>query len=50
VLDYGQAGFMNFLTPYITSVPAVSVLMGDMGILHKASECSCGAKTPFLKS
>jgi phenylacetate-coenzyme A ligase PaaK-like adenylate-forming protein len=49
VLDYGQAGFMNFLTPYITSVPAVSVLMGDMGILHKASECSCGAKTPFFE-
>lgn len=49
VLDYGKSGFMNFVTPYITSVPAISVMMGDIGVLHKASECSCGAKTPYFK-
>ena len=49
VLGYGKAGFMNFVTPYITSVPAVSVMMGDLGILHPASECNCGALTPFFE-
>jgi phenylacetate-coenzyme A ligase PaaK-like adenylate-forming protein len=49
VLGYGKAGFMNFVTPYITSVPAVSVMMGDLGILHPASECNCGASTPFFE-
>jgi len=49
VLGYGKPGFMNFVTPYITSVPAISVMMGDLGILHPASECSCGAKTPFFE-
>ena len=49
VLGYGKSGFMNFVTPYITSVPAVSVMMGDIGVLHPASECDCGASTPFFE-
>jgi len=49
VLDYGQSGFMNFVTPYITSVPAISVMMGDLGVMHRASECDCGAQTPFFE-
>jgi len=49
VLGYGESGFLNFVTPYITSVPAISVMMGDLGVMHKASECSCGAKTPFFE-
>lgn len=48
VLGYGEPGMMNFITPYLTSVPAISVLMGDMGILHPPSDCSCGAQTPFF--
>ncbi len=49
VLEYGKSGFLNFITPYITSVPAISVMMGDLGIMHSADECSCGAKTPFFE-
>jgi len=49
VLGYGRPGFMNFVTPYITSVPAISVMMGDIGMLHPAEECSCGAQTPFFE-
>jgi hypothetical protein len=40
---------MNFITPYITSVPAISVMMGDLGVMHRANECGCGAKTPFFE-
>lgn len=48
-LPYGEAGFANFVTPHLLSVPAVSVLMGDMAVLHPAEECGCGIKTPFME-
>ncbi|WP_028585023.1 LuxE/PaaK family acyltransferase [Desulfogranum mediterraneum] len=49
VQGYGKPGFMNFVTPYITSVPAVSVMMGDLGVMHPPSVCSCGAQTPCFE-
>ncbi|MBQ6807188.1 MAG: acyl-protein synthetase [Lachnospiraceae bacterium] len=48
-LPYGQPGFANFITPHLMSVPAVSVLMGDMAVLHDPKECGCGIKTPFME-
>jgi len=45
----GTPGFANFITPHLLSVPAVSVLMGDMAVLHDAEECPCGIKTPFME-
>jgi hypothetical protein len=49
VLGYGREGFLQFLSPYILSVPAQSVLMGDLAILHPGYECSCGIATPFFE-
>lgn len=49
VLDYGEVGFLNFISPYITSMPAHSIIMGDLATLHRASECACGTMTPFFK-
>lgn len=48
-LPFGEAGFANFITPHLLSVPAVSVLMGDMAVMHPAEECGCGIKTPFME-
>jgi len=48
-LPYGKPGFANFITPHLLSVPAVSVLMGDMAVLHDPKECGCGIKTPFME-
>ncbi|QXL85419.1 acyl-protein synthase [Comamonas sp. NLF-1-9] len=48
-LAHGQAGFLSFLSPYITSVPAHSVVMGDLGVLHAASSCACGTPTPWFE-
>ena len=48
-LPYGEAGFANFITPHLMSVPAVSVLMGDMAVLHPGEECGCGIKTPYME-
>lgn len=48
-LGYGKPGFANFITPHLLSVPAVSVLMGDMAVLHAPEECTCGIKTPYME-
>ncbi len=48
-LGYGQPGFLHFVSPYITSVPAQSVLMDDLAVMHPHTECSCEIKTPFFK-
>ena len=48
-LPYGEAGFANFITPHLLSVPAVSVLMGDMAVMHPGEECGCGIKTPYME-
>jgi phenylacetate-coenzyme A ligase PaaK-like adenylate-forming protein len=47
-VSYGKKGFLQFLTPYITSVTAHSVLMGDLASLHPAEECGCGIGSPFF--
>ena len=48
-LPFGEVGYLNFISPYITSVPANSVLMGDLASLHEESTCSCSLKTPYFK-
>jgi len=48
-LPYGQPGFANFVTPHLLSEPAISVLMGDMAVLHAPEECGCGIQTPFME-
>jgi len=46
-LTWGEKGFLHFVSPYITSMPAHSVIMGDMASLH--NDCSCNLKTPYFK-
>ncbi len=46
-LKLNQKGFLHFVSPYITSMPAHSVIMGDMASLH--DDCPCGLKTPFFR-
>ena len=45
----GKPGFLSFLSPYISSVPAHSVVMGDMAIRHASSSCRCGRQTPWFE-
>jgi phenylacetate-coenzyme A ligase PaaK-like adenylate-forming protein len=47
-LPNGERGFLHFVSPYITSVPASSVLMGDLASLHAEGECPCELRTPFF--
>ncbi len=45
----GKIGLMNFITPLLNSVPTISVMTDDLGILHKGCECGCGIKTPYFE-
>lgn len=47
-LGLGKKGFLGFVSPYITSAPAHSVLMGDLATLYPPSDCSCGLPTPYF--
>lgn len=44
----GQVGLVNLLTPMVDSVPILSVMTDDLGILHE-EPCPCGEKTPWLE-
>ncbi|CBW25544.1 putative acyl-protein synthetase [Halobacteriovorax marinus SJ] len=46
-VEEGKPGYLNLISPYITSVPANSVLMGDLAIVK--SECSCNLNTPWFE-
>jgi phenylacetate-coenzyme A ligase PaaK-like adenylate-forming protein len=43
----GEIGYLNFISPYITSVPANNVLMGDLARKH--TECTCNLNTPWFE-
>ncbi|AEW98565.1 LuxE/PaaK family acyltransferase [Streptantibioticus cattleyicolor] len=47
-LPYGERGFLHLVSPYITSVPAHSVVMGDLASLHPGSECPCPSPTDWF--
>lgn len=48
-LPDGEAGFLSFLSPYITSIPAQSVIMGDLAVRHPAASCDCGTPTAWFE-
>ncbi len=46
---YDQIGYLNFISPYITSTPAINVLMNDLAILHPANSCKCGMEAEWFE-
>ncbi|MER6262080.1 acyl-protein synthase [Streptomyces sp900105245] len=47
-LPYGEPGFLHLVSPYITAVPAHSVVMGDLASLHPGEECPCPSPTDWF--
>ncbi len=47
-LPHGQTGFLHFVSPYITSMPAHAVTMGDAATLFPGSQCGCGITTDYF--
>ncbi|MDE7095280.1 MAG: hypothetical protein K2O23_02220 [Anaeroplasmataceae bacterium] len=44
----GQIGLINLLTPMVDSVPILSIMTDDLGILHD-EPCPCGEPSPYLE-
>lgn len=49
VLPYGKPGFLNVVSAMNTSVPVVSLLLGDLAILHDGESCGCNISTPWFE-
>lgn len=47
-LPYNEAGLINLITPMVKSVPLLSIMTDDIGILHNES-CPCGESSPWLE-
>ncbi len=47
VLGYGETGILQFVTPYLRSFPAISLLTTDIGRVWP--NCPCGRKSPVVE-
>jgi phenylacetate-coenzyme A ligase PaaK-like adenylate-forming protein len=47
LLGEGETGLLHFLTPYLHSFPAISLLTTDLGRLHR--RCTCGRNGPIIE-
>lgn len=45
----GAPGLVNLLTPLAGSMPLLSVMTDDLGVLHRGADCGCGIGTPWLE-
>lgn len=48
-LPSGRMGLVNLLTPMTKSVPILSVMTDDLGVLHQGADCGCGVSSPYLE-
>jgi hypothetical protein len=46
-LGFNETGLLQFITPYLTSYPSLSVLSSDFGLVRP--KCSCGLPGPVLE-
>jgi phenylacetate-coenzyme A ligase PaaK-like adenylate-forming protein len=45
----GEIGLVNLITPLLESMPLISVMTDDLGILHDGSKCGCGITSPYFE-
>lgn len=45
----GTPGLVNLLTPMADSMPILSIMTDDLGILHSPETCPCGIASPWLE-
>jgi hypothetical protein len=48
-LGYGKIGLLQFITPYLTSYPSISLLSGDFGLVEKGCRCGLGGNILVIK-
>ena len=47
-VGYGKPGLVNLITPMAESMPLVSVITDDLGILYPGEDCGCGIQAPYF--
>ncbi len=48
-LGYGRDGLLQFITPYLTSYPSLSLLSSDMGRVERGCKCGIGGDVLVIK-
>ena len=48
-VGYDKQGFLNFISPLVSSMPISSIIMGDMAVLRDGKNCGCGITTPYFE-
>jgi len=48
-LGYAKDGLLQFMTPYLTSYPSISLLSSDMGRVEKGCKCGIGGDVLVIK-
>lgn len=48
-LPDGQPGLLNLLTPFLHSMPLLSIMTDDIAILHPGASCGCGIDAPWFE-
>lgn len=48
MLPHGRKGLIQFITPFLTSYPSISLLTTDWGVLHDKCPCGRGGSTVEL--
>ncbi len=47
-LEDGKVGLINLITPMIDSMPLLSVMTDDLGVIH-TEKCACGAHSSYVE-
>lgn len=48
-LQHGEQGYLHAVSPFMTSAPVHSVLMGDLVTVYPGSACGCGLETSWFE-
>lgn len=48
-LPYGQPGLLNLITPFLRSMPLISIMTDDVAVLNPGQKCGCGIEAPYFE-
>jgi len=48
-VENGTPGLLNLITPFLDSMPLVSIMTDDIAVLREGKECGCGNESPYFE-
>ena len=48
-VGFGKPGILNLITPFLDSMPLVSIMTDDLAVLHEGNTCDCGNSAPCFE-